>query len=322
MLQYFVKRFLSMIPKMLVISFIIFMGMELIPIDPLTRMVDPEMIDSLDLDAIEALREELGLNDPALVRYGRWLLQVLQGDFGYSLSTRAPVGPLLGQRFPATLEICLAAVIIASALGILMGCMSSIYKNTIIDYTNTVLGLIGTSVPGFFFAMAFILFFGLKLKWLPVGGRMTVGKEAFFDRIEFMIMPSVCLAISLIAYLMRLTRNSMLDVMNKDYVKTARAKGLSEGKIFVKHVFRNGCAPVVLCLIGRIGYLVSGSTIIETVFNYPGMGMLMVTSIMANDMPVAMMCIFLCSVITLICSFLGDVSIALLDPRVRYGKEG
>lgn len=150
---------------------------------------------------------------------------------------------------------------------------------------------------------------------------MTVGKTAFFDRIEYMIMPSICMAINLIAYILRLTRNSMLDVMNKDYVKTARAKGLSETSVFVKHCFRNGCTPVVLCLLGRINILVAGSTVIETVFNYPGMGMLMVNSITANDMPTAMMCIFLSSVVILLLSFVGDICIALLDPRVRFGKE-
>ena len=150
---------------------------------------------------------------------------------------------------------------------------------------------------------------------------MTVGKTAFFDRIEYMILPTICLAISLIAYLMRLTRNSMLDVINKDYVKTARAKGESETRIFIKHCFRNGCSPVVLALLGQLARLVSGTTIIETVFNYPGMGLLLVNSITANDMPVAMMILLLSAVMVMIISFLGDLTIAILDPRVRFGKE-
>ena len=321
MLQYFIKRFLSMFPKLLVISMLGFFGMELVPVDPLTRTMDPDMIADLSFDELEALREEKGLNDPAPVRYVRWLNDLLHGEFGYSLLSGAPIKDLILSRIPATLELCLLAIILASALGIVMGCFSARFKNTIIDYSNTVLGLIGTSVPAFFFAMCFIMLFSMKLGWLPSGGRMTVGKTAFFDRIEYMVLPSVCMAISLIAYLLRLTRNSMLDVMNKDYVKTARAKGQSETAVFIKHVFRNGCTPVVLCLIGRINMLVAGSTIIETVFNYPGMGMLMVSSITANDMPTAMMCIFLCSIIVLLTSFLGDIAIAMLDPRVRFGKE-
>lgn len=321
MLQYFIKRFLSMIPKLLIISLLIYFGMELIPVDPLTRTMDPDMIHDLSFEQLEELREEKGLNDPVIIRYGRWLGDLLQGNLGYSLVSGAPINTLLASRFPATLELCVVALLLAAIFGILLGSQSARHKNTPLDYTNTVLGLIGTSVPSFFFAMCFIMLFSLKLGWLPSGGRMTVGKTAFFDRIEYMVLPAICMAISLIAYLMRLTRNAMLDVMNKDYVKTARAKGDSELAIYIKHCFRNGCTPVVLCLISRISILVSGSTIIETVFNYPGMGMLLVSSITANDMPVAMMTIFLCSIMVLVTSFLGDMAIALLDPRVRFGKE-
>jgi len=169
--------------------------------------------------------------------------------------------------------------------------------------------------------MRFILVFSIQLKWLPTGGRMTAGKTAFFDRIEYMVLPTVCLAITHIAGLMRLTRNSMLDVINKDYVKTARAKGESETGIFVKHIFRNGCTPVVLSLLGRLSVLVSGTTVIETVFNYPGMGLLLIDSITNNDMPVAMFIMLLSAIMVLIISFFGDIAIALLDPRVRFGKE-
>ena len=322
MFQYFVKRFLSMIPKLLIISVLIYFGMSLIPVDPLTRMMDPEQLSGLTEASLEALREEKGLNDPVIVQYGRWLWGLLHGDLGYSLTSGAPIKDLLAARFPATLELCGVALVLAAVLGIFLGSQSARHKNTLIDYGNTVLGLIGTSVPSFFFGMCFIMLFSMKLGWLPPGGRMTVGKTAFFDRLEYLILPSLCMAISLIAYLMRLTRNSMLDVMNQDYVKTARAKGAGETAVYVRHCFRNGCTPVVLCLISRISMLVSGTTIIETVFNFPGMGMLLVNSITAKDMPVAMMTIFLCAIMVLVTSFLGDLAIALLDPRVRFGKEG
>ncbi len=321
MLEYFIKRFLSMIPKLLIISFIIYFGMQLVPVDPLTIMMDPEQLSGLTMEQLEAMREAKGLNDPVVIRYVRWLKDLLHGEMGYSLQTGTPIRRLIAERLPASLELCGIAIVLAGILGILLGSISSRHKNTPIDYFNTVIGLVGTSVPSFFFGMCFIMLFALKLKWLPTGGRMTVGKTAFLDRIEYMILPSVCMAIGLIAYLMRMTRNSMLDVMNKDYVKTARAKGESEWDIYVKHVFRNGCTPVVLLLIGRISMLVSGTMVIETVFNYPGMGMLITASITANDMPVAMMVLFICSVMVLLTSFLGDIAIALLDPRVRFGKE-
>ena len=321
MIQYFVQRFLSMLPKLLIITILVFFGLELIPVDPLTRTMDPDVLNQMTEEQMDELREEKGLNDPVFVRYAHWLGGLFKGDFGYSISTGTAISTLIASRFPATLELCGIAIILAGILGIVMGAQSARYRNTPIDYGNTVLGLIGISIPDFFFGMCFILLFSMKLGWLPSGGRMTVGATAFFDRIHYMIMPAFCLAIGLIAYLMRLTRNSMLDVMNKDYIKTARAKGEKESVIFIKHVFRNGCAPVVLLLIGRISMLVSGTVIIETVFNYPGMGMLLVSSITIKDLPVAMISLLLSAIMVLVTSFLGDVAIALLDPRVRFGKE-
>lgn len=321
MFEYFVKRLLLIFPKLLIITMLIFFGLELLPIDPLTITMDPDTAITMTDEQLEALREEKGLNGPAPLRYVRWLGRLCTGDFGYSLSTGIAISELLATRFPATLELCLMATILSSIFGVLLGCLSSRFKNSIIDYGNTVVGLIGTSVPGFFFAMCFIMVFSIHLKWLPVGGRMTVGKTALVDRIEYLVLPTICMAITHIAGLMRLTRNSMLDVINKDYVKTARAKGESETGIFVKHVFRNGCTPVVLSLLGRISVLVSGTTVIETVFNYPGMGLLLIDSITNNDMPVAMIILLLSAVMVLIISFFGDIAIALLDPRVRFGKE-
>ena len=321
MLEYFIKRLLLIIPKLLIVTVLIFFGLELLPIDPLTIAMDPDTAIGMTDEQLEALREEKGLNGPAPMRYLRWLGNLCKGDFGYSLSTGIAISELLATRFPATLELCVVATILSSVFGILLGCLSSRFKNSIIDYGNTVVGLIGTSVPGFFFAMCFIMLFSIHLKWLPVGGRMTAGKTEFFDRIEYMVLPTICLAISHIAGLMRLTRNSMLDVINKDYVKTARAKGESETQIFVKHVFRNGCTPVVLSLLGRLSVLVSGTTIIETVFNYPGMGLLLINSITNNDMPVAMIILLLSAVMVMVISLFVDMAIAMLDPRVRFGKE-
>lgn len=321
MLKYFIKRFLAIIPKVLVITVLIFVGMHMIPVDPLTISMNPDQLAGLTEEQLDQMREEKGLNDPMPVQYVRWLGGLVQGDFGHSLLTGAPIKDLIAARFPATLELALVAVVVGSLLAIVMGCFSALFKNTALDYTNTVLGLLGSSVPNFFFAMGFVLIFSVRLGWLPTGGRMEVGHEAFFERIPYMVLPVICMAISMIPYLMRLTRNSMLDVMNKDYVKTARAKGLSEPAIFVKHVFRNGCTPVIICLIGRLNMLVAGSMVVETIFSYPGMGMLMVSSITANDMSTAMICLFVCALIVLFTTFLSDVATAMLDPRVRFGKE-
>ena len=320
MRQYFIARFLSIIPKLLVITMLIFFGLKLLPGDPLARMVNPDEMNGASLEQMEAKREELGLNDPVLVQYFRWLGNMFKGDFGYSLTSHSPVRKIIAARFPATLEICGLAMIFAAFFGLLMGCQCARHRNTALDYGNTVIGLIGSSFPGFFVAMCLIMLFSLKLKWLPTGGRMTVGETGLLARLKYMVLPSFCLGFSMIANVMRMTRDSMLDVMNRDYITTARAKGEKEGVIFAKHVFRNGCTPVILLLIGRFSLLVGGSTIIETVFNYPGMGMLMITSISASDYQVAMMVLLLAAVMVLLLSAVGDVIIALLDPRVRFGK--
>ena len=321
MLKYFVKRFLSIIPKALIISVVIFLGMQMIPVDPLTVSMDPNELAGMTEAQLDQMREEKGLNDPIPVQYVRWLGNLVQGDFGYSLQTGASINSLVASRFPATLELALISVVVGSLLAILMGCISALFRNTPVDYANTALGMLGSSVPDFFFAMGFVLIFAIKLAWFPTSGRMAVGHEGFFERIPYMVLPVISMMIGMVPYLMRLTRNSMLDVMNKDYVKTARAKGLSEPGIFIKHVFRNGCTPVVICLIGRLNMLVAGSMVIETIFSYPGMGMLMVTAITANDMSTAMICLLICSLIVLLTTFLSDVATALLDPRVRFGKE-
>lgn len=322
MLEYFVKRFLSMLPKLLVITLIVFFGLEMIPGDIITRSVSPEVLKQMSEAQIEALREARGLNDPAIIRYFRWLGDLLKGDFGYSMASGTPIKELIWSRLPATVELCALAVLISSAIGILLGIVSSRHKNTLIDYTNTTFAILGSSVPEFFYALCAILIFALKLKWLPVGGRSAIGEESYFAHLKYLIMPATCMALGMLAYLMRVTRNSMLDVMNKDYVKTARAKGESERKIFYKHVFRNGCTPVMITLLGRLGLIIGGSTIIETVFNYPGMGLLYTTALNSKDVNVCMIILLFIALISLVISFLTDMVTALLDPRVRFGKEG
>ncbi len=321
MFQYFLKRLLALLPKVLIITLLVFFGLEMIPGDAVTRAFPPDQLRSLTEAQIEALRESRGLNDPAPVRYVRWLGDLLRGDMGYSTVSGNAISDVLKTRLPATVELCGLALLISSVLGILLGCTSARHKNSLIDYFNTTLGILGTSVPDFFYGMCFIMLFALRLKWLPTGGRSGVGDTGLWGNLQYLIMPAFCLAIGLIAYLMRVTRNSMLDVMSRDYVKTARAKGESERVIFYKHCFRNGCTPVLILLISRFSFLVAGTTVIETVFNYPGMGLLLITAITGKDMSVAMMILLLVSLMVLFTSFLTDMITALMDPRVRFGKE-
>ena len=180
--------------------------------------------------------------------------------------------------------------------------------------------MVGISVPEFFLGLSAILIFAIKLGWLPTGGRMEFGREAFLQRIEFLILPAVCLGIAYIATLMRFTRGSMLDVLNKDYIKTAHSKGLSEVSVNLKHGFRNALIPIMVILILRIPMMVSGTVVIESVFNYPGMGSMLLSAISGTDMPVVMISTFIIATVILFASFLIDLITAALDPRIRLGN--
>ena len=321
MLQYFIKRLLAIIPKLLIITIIIFVGLDLIPGDALSRSMDPTYYAKLNEEQREEMRGNMGLNDPFVVRYFRWIKNIAKGDFGYSYITGASVNSMLAKRVPATLELALLGLTYATIFGILFGFIAAIRKNKPVDYAMTTVGMMGISVPDFFFGMTFILVFAVHLGWLPTGGRTGVGEQEFFDKIKYYILPSLCMGINLTANLMRFTRNSMLDVMNKDYMKTARAKGLKESQVNIKHCLRNGSTPVMMLMLSRFAYLVAGAVVIETVFNYPGVGSLMVTAVTTTDLQVAMSILLIISIAVLFSCFLADILLALLDPRIRFDKE-
>lgn len=321
MLKYFVRRLLAIIPKLLAISIIIFIALQFVPGDPLAYRLGPEQYARMSKEQLEAMRESMGLNDPAVVRYFTWLFQLLQGNMGYSLFGGGKISDLLMTRLPATLELMALGLGVASLLGILFGFVSALKRNTPVDYTLTALGMLGVSIPEFFFGLSAIVIFSLKLGWLPPGGRFAVGQTGFIDRIPYLVMPVMVLGISFIATLMRYTRGSMLDTMNKDFVKAARSKGLSETRVNFMHAFRNALIPVMIVLANRIPMLISGTVVIESVFNYPGMGTLILDAVSGGDMPVVMIAVLLVAVAILFSSFLIDILSALLDPRIRFGEQ-
>ncbi len=321
MLRYYALRLASLLPKLIIITMLVFVGLEMIPGDAISRSISPEVYKDLSPHQLDILRDKLGLNDNIAIRYVRWVKGLLKGDFGYSLLTGGKISEIISKRLPATIELAVMSLIIANILGLLFGYISSIKKNSIIDYMNTVLGMIGLSVPPFFFGLLAILLFAIKLRWLPTGGRMGFGDVGFLSRLKYLIMPSFILGITLIATLMRFTRGSMLDVLSKDYIKVARSKGLSEHRVNFKHGFRNALIPIMVVLVMRIPMLVGGTVVIETVFNYPGIGSLMVNSISGSDMPVVMIVSLIFSFTILVTSFLVDVFTALLDPRIRIGED-
>lgn len=321
MLKYFGIRLLALIPKLLIITMIIFLGLQLVPGDPISRTIPADKLADMNPARVEELRESMGLNDSMIERYGSWIGDMLQGNFGYSLSTRGEISKILLNRLPATIELASLGILWATILGVVFGVLSALKQHTALDYSLTTLGIIGISIPQFFFGLIGIMIFGVKLKWLPVGGRMGVGEEAFFDRIQYLVMPAIVLGIVYISTLMRYTRGSMLDVMGKDYIKVARSKGLSEVNVNIKHGFRNALIQIMVIIIMRLPHLVAGTVIVETVFNFPGMGSMLVDAISGTDLPIVMITTLLIALVILLASFLVDLVSALLDPRIRLGKD-
>ena len=318
MLKYFIKKLLAIIPMLFVISLLVFFALELTPTDPVSYLASPDM--AANAENLEALRESLGLNDPVYIRYFRWIGDMFKGDFGYSIVNGTPIGKLISMKLPATIELSVVALIISTILGVGIGLISAIKQNSIIDYIGRVIGVVGTSIPQFFFGVIMIQIFAIMLGWVPSGGRVQYGDVSFIQRMQSMILPALTMAIPMIAALLRYTRNSMLDVLSKDYVKTARSKGIPEWKVYIKHAFRNSLGPILVILMFRLPILIGGSVVIESVFSWPGIGSVILAGVTSGDYPVIMVTTLMVAAAILFASFLVDVITALLDPRVRLDK--
>lgn len=317
MVKYTIKKILGMIPMILIITFIIYGLLELTPGDPISYLMDPESLARLSDAQVEEMREVYGLNDPFIIRYFRWLGRILQGDFGYSISSGVPVIDIIKSGLPATLELAVAALIISTVLGSILGVISAIYKGSIADNVLTVFGMLGVSIPQFFFGIVAILIFSLNLGWLPAGGRTDPTVTSFLDRIDYLILPSLVMGLSMTAGVMRYARSSMLDTMNKDYIKTARSKGLPEWRVNLVHGFRVSLTPVVVLVGFRLPSLVAGSVVIETVFQWPGIGSAFSTAVRSQNYNLVMMLALIFVIMTLFASTLVDIVTAAIDPRVK-----
>jgi len=317
MINFIIRKILALIPMLIVISFLIFLGVELMPGDAVDFMISPEALSTVSPAELEALRDELGLNDPFIVRYFIWLVNILRGDFGYSLQSGVPVSQLMANTLPATLELTVAALLISTLLGSLLGVVSALRKGSIADNVLTVAGMIGVAIPQFLFGLVMIVVFVFNLDWLPVGGRMTPGRELFFQRLEYLVLPAVVLGLALTAGVMRYRRASMLDSLNKDYIKTARSKGLKEWRINLIHGLRVAMTPVAVLIGFRLPMLIGGAVVIEQVFQWQGVGQLFVMAVRSQNTPIIMMIAFFSVLMVLVSSILVDIVTAILDPRIK-----
>ncbi len=317
MFHYTLRSVLMFIPMVLVISFLIFFGMELMPGDAVDYMLGPDALANMDPSELDALREALGLNDPFLLRYVKWLGGLFQGNFGYSLQSGVPVSELLSSTLPATILLSVVALLFSSIFGTLLGMISALKKGTITDNILSIAGMVGVAIPQFLFGLICIVLFSFNLQWLPAGGRSTFGVDTFIDKIQYIILPAAVLGLSLISGVMRYSRSSMLDSLNKDFIKTARSKGLPEWRVNLIHGFRVAMTPVVVLIGFRLPMLIGGAVVVEQIFQWPGVGMLFVAAVRTQNTPVVMMIAFFSVLLVLISSLIVDLCTAILDPRVK-----
>jgi len=313
---YIIRRVLYLIPMLLVISFLVYLGLEAMPGDAVDYMISPDALSSMDPAQLNRVREALGLNQPFYIRYLKWLGNLLQGNFGYSLQSGVPVAKLLGNALPATIELSVVALLVSSFAGGLLGVASALKRGSILDNALSVVGMIGVAIPQFLFGLICIIVFSFQLHWLPVGGRMAFAGQPFWQRLPYLIMPATVLGLSMLAGVMRYSRASMLDSLNRDYVKTARSKGLPEWRINLIHGMRAAMVPVVVLIGFRLPMLIGGAVVIEQVFQWPGVGVLFLQAVNSQNAPVVMMIGFASAGLVLVSSLLVDVLTAVLDPRV------
>lgn len=317
MQRYIVGRLLVAIPVLLLMSFITFAFVELAPGDVVVTMLAGPV--SASRERIEEIREELGLNRPFYERYVIWLSEIVRGNFGVRFKDKRPVATLIKERILPTMELMGMGLLLACLIGIPLGVISALKQNSLLDYVLTVFAFVGVSVPPFFFAMVAMYVFGVVLKWVPIAGMRTAAAPfSYLDHLRHLILPAVSVAFFLMGELMRYARAGMVEVMREDYVRTARAKGLSETTVIVRHVFKNAVLPLITIIALRVADVVGGSTIIEYMFQWPGMGRLFLEGIELRDPSLIMANLLAFGSAVVFASIVADIAYALVDPRIRY----
>lgn len=300
---FLVRRLAQSLVVLLGVSFVVFFILHLTG-DPAAVLLPPEA----SAEDIARFREAMGFNDPVLVQYGRFLSGALRGDFGESIRHGEPAFALVVERMPATFELAGAALLLALALSIPIGILSAVRRNTLVDYVSTVFALLGQSMPTFWLGIMLILFFSVSMNLLPSSGRGTF---------QHLILPAVTLGLFTTARITRLTRSGMLEVLSQDYIRTARAKGVSDPPVVWKHALKNAAIPIVTIVGIELGTLLGGSVITETIFAWPGVGRLSVQAIYNRDYPVVQASVFLLATTFVVVNLLVDMAYTYLDPRIR-----
>lgn len=313
MLGYLIRRLLASVPVLGVVALFVFLLLRLTPGDPAAIIAG----DTATPEQLERIRASLGLNEPLMTQFITWVGKILHGDLGVSLISNVPVLSMIGQRLEPTISIALTTIIFAILVAVPLGVIAAWKHGTWIDRFVMGLSVLGFSVPVFVVGYVLVQIFAIDLRWVPVQGFRSIsrGFGPFFERA---VLPTLALSFIYIALIARMTRASMLDVLGEDYVRTARAKGIAERSVLMKHALRNAAVPVITVIGTGFGLLISGVVVTESVFNLPGIGRLTVDAVLARDYPVIQGVILLTSTLYVAINLLIDVAYTLLDPRIRY----
>jgi peptide/nickel transport system permease protein len=314
--RYIIRRLIQAIPLLLGISLISFFVMRLAPGGPLAGYLLNPKVSPADIARIERL---WGLDKPLYVQYFKWLWSMIQGNWGLSYKTGLPVWDMIMSRMPATFTLMFAAFILSVSIALPAGILSAVKRYSLPDYVVTILAFIGVAMPSFWFGLMLQLLFSVKLGWLPSSGMETIG-AAFnlVDRLRYLAMPALVLALLSIAGWSRYMRSSMLESINQDYIRTARAKGLSEGIVIGKHALKNAMIPVVTIMGLDLPSWFGGAAITESIFAWPGMGRLYVSAVFSRDYPILMASLMFTAALVVFGNLLADILYALFDPRIKY----
>ncbi len=330
---YIAKRLLMLIPVLLGASVLAFALIHLAPGDPARTMAG----EHASPQTIEAIREKYGLDKPLPVQYWIWLKQALRGDMGRSISSNEYVTREILDRFPNTVELTICAMLLAVLVGSIAGIISASKQYSALDYTTMGIALFGVSMPVFWLGIMLMMIFGVFLRWLPISGRIdvlipftritgfyildsiiTLNFRALISTIRYLILPSIALATIPMATVARVTRSSMLEVLRQDFIRTERAKGLSERLVIYRHAVRNAMIPVITVIGLNFGLLLAGALLTETVFSWPGIGKYVVKAVTMRDYPVVQGCVMFFAFIFVIVNLIADILYVLIDPRIKY----
>lgn len=314
LLAYIARRFLLTIPAMLAMSVLVFSIIRLVPGDPVLVILGMRATP----ESIATLRGQLHLDDPLVEQYFRWLGNLLRGDLGVDIRSHEPIRDMLLRRLPVTLELAVLAMLMAAAIGVPLGILAATRRG-IADGGATGLSFVGISIPDFWLGVMLILFFSLELRWLPSSGWTPI-RESLWGNISHLLLPAFTLAINFAAVLTRTTRGAVLDVLNRPYVRTARAKGLRERAVIWGHVIKNASVPVATVMGLQFGYALGGAVIIEQVFSLPGIGRLTLNAVLERNYPVIQGAVLLVTFMFMLVNILTDALQAVIDPRVRLGE--